>query len=300
MDRRQEYTERINRVIDYIDSHMDTNLSLDQLAGISGFSRFHFHRIFHSFTGESLYDFILRLRLEKAKAMLLTTGRTITDIAFACGFNDSATFNRAFKKRYQTTPSQWKKSKIDQAPDTEIGDNSPNGHIEKVNRETRIQPDSITVHSMGSMVIAYIRHTGPFAGKGEIFLTLFRKLKKELTGQGIATKKGGSSVVLYHDPGGITDENRLRISVGVEVSTETKVRGEIGCLEIPANRYLVCEFQLKENEYGQAWKEVYRRILPEWGVEPADGISFELYPPNCYNPTKGTTGVSIYVPVKSY
>ncbi len=294
MDRTQEYTERMNRVIDFIDSHIDSNLNLEQLAGISGFSRFHFHRIFRSYTDESVYDFIVRLRLERAKTMLIMTDRTITDIAFSCGFNDSATFNRAFKKRYQTTPSQWKKSKIDQAPGTEIGHPIP----EREKEETAVQPISTTIRTLDSMVIAYIRHTGPFAGKGELFLSLFRRLKEGLKKREITRERGACSVVLYHDPGGITKETRLRISVGVEISPEAEIRGEIGRLEIPTNRYLVCEFQLKENQYGQAWKQVYRKILPAWGVEPADGVSFELYKPNCHDPIKESTIVSICIPVK--
>ncbi|HMA65896.1 MAG TPA: AraC family transcriptional regulator [Chitinispirillaceae bacterium] len=58
-----DYRQRINRVIDYIDAHLDENLTLETLAYIACFSKFHFHRIFQSVTGERLSECIQRLRL---------------------------------------------------------------------------------------------------------------------------------------------------------------------------------------------------------------------------------------------
>ena len=74
---REEYLARINRVLDYIEEHIDQELSLDKLARIASFSRFHFHRIFRALVGETLHGhmmpskvegLILRIRIEKEKA----------------------------------------------------------------------------------------------------------------------------------------------------------------------------------------------------------------------------------------
>ena len=78
-----EYVSRINRVIDYIETNIDRDLSLERLANVSNFSRFHFHRIFKSMVGETLNGFIRRVRVEKAAALLVNNPRkTITEIAF--------------------------------------------------------------------------------------------------------------------------------------------------------------------------------------------------------------------------
>ena len=83
-----EYKSRINRVIDYIDQNIDKSLTLDELAQVANFSKFHFNRIFHSFIGEALFQFIQRLRIEKAAYLLLTNPRnSITEIAYQCGFS---------------------------------------------------------------------------------------------------------------------------------------------------------------------------------------------------------------------
>ena len=87
---RKEYSERVNRVIDYINEHLSDSLSLKGLAEIASFSPYHFHRIFHSLTGETLYNFIIRLRLEKAAHRLrYSINRSVTDIAYECGFSSS-------------------------------------------------------------------------------------------------------------------------------------------------------------------------------------------------------------------
>ncbi len=62
----REYTQRINRVIDYIRENLDRQVKLEELAKVACYSEFHFHRIFGAVSGETLNDFTNRLRLEKA------------------------------------------------------------------------------------------------------------------------------------------------------------------------------------------------------------------------------------------
>ena len=78
---RWEYTARLNRVINYIDEHLDEPLSLQELAQVAAFSPFHFHRIFKALTGETLGAFVWRLRLERAANLLLWQPTTrVTDL----------------------------------------------------------------------------------------------------------------------------------------------------------------------------------------------------------------------------
>ena len=105
-----EYTQRINRVTDYLRKNLDRQVKLSELAKVACFSEFHFHRIFSAVTGETLNDFTNRLRLEKAARLLRYTDHSLTDIALDCGFSSSATFSRAFRSAYDTSPSQFRKS----------------------------------------------------------------------------------------------------------------------------------------------------------------------------------------------
>jgi AraC family transcriptional regulator len=105
-----EYAQRINRVIDYLRENLDRQVKLEELAKVACFSEFHFHRIFGAVSGETLNNFTNRLRLEKAARLLRYSDQSLTDIALACGFSSSATFSRAFRSGYDTSPSQFRKS----------------------------------------------------------------------------------------------------------------------------------------------------------------------------------------------
>src|SRR5580658_9850176 len=105
-----EYAQRINRVIDYLRVNLDRQVKLKELAKVACFSEFHFHRIFRAVSGETLSNFTNRLRLEKAARLLRYSDQSLTDIALDCGFSSSATFSRAFRSGYDTSPSQFRKS----------------------------------------------------------------------------------------------------------------------------------------------------------------------------------------------
>ena len=72
----EEYVYRINKVIDYIQENLSSDLSLDQLAEVANFSKFHFLRIFYSMVGETLNQFIQRIRIERAADLLLLSPKS--------------------------------------------------------------------------------------------------------------------------------------------------------------------------------------------------------------------------------
>jgi AraC family transcriptional regulator len=108
-----DYADRINRAINFVLNNLAGPIRLEDVARVACFSPFHFHRIFRSLTGEPLNEFIKRVRLERALAMMSRkTWKTkrqlsLTDIAFATGFTSSADFSRSFKHRYGVAPSRF-------------------------------------------------------------------------------------------------------------------------------------------------------------------------------------------------
>jgi AraC family transcriptional regulator len=102
-----EYLSRLNRTIDYIQQHSHEDLNLEKLADVACFSKYHFHRVFKAILGETVNEFVMRIRLEKAWAQLmLHKYKPITDIALDTGFSSSQNFARSFKAQYEITPSQ--------------------------------------------------------------------------------------------------------------------------------------------------------------------------------------------------
>lgn len=94
-----------NIVQDYIEDHLKEPISLDDLTNISGFSKYHFHRIFKAIVGEPLSYYISHIKLEKSAFLLVhRKDMNITDIAYDLGFTDSAVYSRAFKNHYNASP----------------------------------------------------------------------------------------------------------------------------------------------------------------------------------------------------
>lgn len=96
----------ISQVGQYIYDHSDQAISLDALASYSGFSKYHFNRIFFAATGYQLGEFIQRHKLEKALQLIKQGNHNIIDVALSVGYDSPSAFSRAFKKNFSVTPSE--------------------------------------------------------------------------------------------------------------------------------------------------------------------------------------------------
>jgi AraC family transcriptional regulator len=316
----EEYRSRIHRVMDYVESNLDRNLTLAELANVAGFSPFHFHRVFSSTVGETLSSFIQRVRLEKAASMLVQNPKkSVTEIALECGFSNSSAFARAFRERYSTSASQWrtgdwkkygKNSKTKSKGSISDGNTGQDDRISlqynhdnndytwRIEMKNGLLKTDVEVRDMPEMDIAYIRHIGPYQGLGEIFPRLLNQLMTWAGPRGLLRFPGTKIMVVYHDDPDITDDSKLRLDVCITVPADTKVDGEIGKTKIPAGKYAIAHFEISPDQYGDAWKSVYSVWLPQSGYQPSDGPCYELYTgtPDSYAGNRHL--VDIYVAVK--
>jgi len=99
----------VNRLRDYILSDLTQDLSLQDLASLAGVSPFHFARCFKLSTGQSPHQFVLDLRLTRAREELAGGKNTLADIAYAVGFSSQAHMTDVFKKRLGVTPGRYRK-----------------------------------------------------------------------------------------------------------------------------------------------------------------------------------------------
>ena len=103
----------MNRVLDHIDRHLDTPLDLAQLADVANFSRFHFHRVFAAWMGETLGDYARRRRLEYGAFLLCCRpADAVLDIALATGFGSGEAFARAFKQHFGAGPGAYRRQGV--------------------------------------------------------------------------------------------------------------------------------------------------------------------------------------------
>jgi AraC family transcriptional regulator len=96
-------------VVEFIRENLHQDISLSDLAGIAGLSRFHFTRAFKRTTGLTPYQFILSARVERAKSSLTNSDKSMFEIAQSLGFGSQSQFAAAFRKLVGTTPSQFRR-----------------------------------------------------------------------------------------------------------------------------------------------------------------------------------------------
>lgn len=107
-NKQHEYIEKFMMICNYITEHCTENLTIDELAILAGFSKFHFIRLFKQFTNVTCYDYILQKRLEYAERLIIEPDLSITEIAMQSGFGSLSTFNRVFKLAKNCTPTEYK------------------------------------------------------------------------------------------------------------------------------------------------------------------------------------------------
>ena len=106
--RSQSNYERLNAVQHYIREHIDEPLTRRVLAAVAGFSVPHFHRIFTTYLGENIADYVRRVRLERAGRKLRLGAVDITEVALAAGYETHAAFSKAFKQQFGLSPSEFR------------------------------------------------------------------------------------------------------------------------------------------------------------------------------------------------
>ncbi len=108
ISKQKEYIEKFNLIFDYINENFMEEISLDTIADVVGFSKFHFSRLFKQFTDMSFYDYLNQRRVKEAEKLLLNPSLSITEVAMRSGFSSISTFNRVFKIFKECTPSEFK------------------------------------------------------------------------------------------------------------------------------------------------------------------------------------------------
>jgi signal transduction histidine kinase/ligand-binding sensor domain-containing protein/DNA-binding response OmpR family regulator len=98
----------LERIMECINKNLsNSDLSVDMIADQAGISRVHLHRKMKELTGQTPHDFIRNIRLKKAAQLLTTQGMNVTEIMYACGFSNSASFSTVFKKFYGMSPRDY-------------------------------------------------------------------------------------------------------------------------------------------------------------------------------------------------
>lgn len=106
--KQREYVQKFNNVMEYIDDHYMEDLNLEEIAEATGFSKYHFSRLFKQYTSFTFCDYLCHRRIKVAEELLARPELSITEVALQAGFPSISTFNRLFKQYKNCTPSEYR------------------------------------------------------------------------------------------------------------------------------------------------------------------------------------------------
>lgn len=107
--RQKEYVEKFLFICNYISEHFAENLTLEDMASMAGFSKYHFTRLFRQYADTTFYKYLNQQRIAHAKSLLLDPTLPVIDVALASGFSSLSAFLRMFKQISGCTPTEFRK-----------------------------------------------------------------------------------------------------------------------------------------------------------------------------------------------
>ncbi|OLO67950.1 AraC family transcriptional regulator [Actinomyces oris] len=260
--RAEQYQRQLDVVTDYIYTHLDDDLSLEILAHVSGFSRYHWHRIYRAVRGETAAQTVRRLRLERAAAMLTETSWPVERIAWKAGFTGTEVFSRAFLRAYRTTPSRFRIGGRPASIDS-LATSCGSGSMSSVSQDPGW---AVRVETRRGYRLAVSEHRGAYMDIGRAFSRV-----RDRVGS------GSLMVAIYEDDPDAVPPADLRSAAGTVVGPGTKIPHDLAERMVPDGRYAIMHYVGPYSSMHAAYLWLYGQWLPSSGEEPRDHPIVEEY-----------------------
>jgi AraC family transcriptional regulator len=303
-----EYKLRIDRVLQYIDDNLKNKISLAEVAEVSHFSAFHFHRIFSAILDETVNDYIARRRLECAVNLLIFKKElSITQVALDSGFSSSANFSKAIKLHFGFSPSEIRNP--DKIKDSKIGkisskygkefhplDLYPNRITNDVINDSNVKDIdmNVEVKELSHQRVCTFASQGGYAP--EAIYGAWDTLITWASNHGIKAEQQTRFAFAFDNPA-ITPMDKCRYDASIVIPSDMPVNLPFEESEIPAGKYAVLYYKGSPEETLNAQMSIYSDWLLNSGFEPDDFPLLENY----LNDVRadGFLEMEIYVKLKS-
>lgn len=270
------YAERVNLAIDYVVGHLGEPLRLADVARAARLSPFHFHRVFQVLAGETLAEFVKRLRLERALVMMAHGRRaSLTTIALTCGFSSSSDFSRCFKQRYGKAPTAFDIMEWRAAHGAELQAMVPDSggafHVARLPAVHNPDGFRARIRSLPARTVAYIRVRDPYRGdavaKATQRLIAWAERNRLADGQWLGYQWDNPEITSLAD---------CQYHVAVEAERFVP-KGEIGRFTFPPMTVAQVEVRGGIDLELRALQWMYGTWLPRSGYVPDDQPGFEAW-----------------------
>ena len=275
-----DYVQRINKVVAYINNHLDETLDLKTLANEAALSDFHFHRIFKALKGEAIGGYITRLRLEATARLLRYTALTIEEIAFNIGYETPASLSKAFKKQYGISPTEYRTNKDTYIMKKEI-----------INPDLALKTPKIVTLDPKNLI--YVALTGAYGSLdyGKAYEQLWAVIKA----QKLFTKGIESICISYDDPK-ITEGSLQRSDVCLAIHKPATPQEEVSCKTLAGGKYAVFFYQGSYENLSQVYDTAVRWIIDHQYTLREEPF-FEKYLNDARRTPKEKLKTEIYIPI---
>jgi len=288
-----DYKARMLRVMVHIERNLDETLPLAELARVACFSPYHFHRVFKGMTGESVAEYVRRLRMERAAERLKLGSETILAIALEAGFESHEAFTRSFRSVFGQTPSCFRRALPEgraEAPSGVHYGEPPTRRFRTLNRGGKMKAE---IKRMQPMRVACLRHVGPYNEVGPTWDRLTMLLGKE------GYLAGNPMILgLCHDDPEVTEPSKIRYDACVAVDESFEPMEGIEVQTIAGGDYAVTVHRGSFDGLGRTYAELYGQWIPRAGREVRNAPAFEVYLSNPDETPEEERLTEIYAPLE--
>ncbi len=273
----RDYRGRMLAVLGYIESGMDGDMTLEDIAAVASFSPYHFHRVFRGVVGESISGFIRRLRLERAAGRLLEGDEPVMVIALRAGYDSNQAFTRAFLASFGEPPSRFRRLRksiplIHASSGYHYNWNEGVRVFNPV-KDGRGIMDAKTVETKPMKVLC-VRHVGPYQMIGEAFERLDRAVKEA----GIDIGNSQWLGIYNDDPDQVpAAELSSDACVTVEAFPALAAGSILKPLEIPGGLHATTRHTGSYSGLHEAWGRLVGSWIPSNGYGPRCAPCYEIY-----------------------
>lgn len=261
----EAYARRISRVLSYVCTHIEDELSVELLSEVAGFSKFHFHRQFSAITGFTVAQFVRMTRLKRASYQLVfDPQRRIIEIAADAGFAAPESFARAFKEAHGQSPTEFRRAPL-------WGARPQHSQLPSPTQSNSMTPNIV---QFAATPIAVLEHHGP---QQSLMSTVgkFIAWRKSSEDSPVATRR--TFGVPFSDADACKPED-FRFDVCGELAGPL-TPNDHGVVEklIPAGRCAVVRHMGSTDAIADTVREMYAQWLPQSGERLRDFPCFFHY-----------------------
>ena len=262
------YHLRLLAAVDYIESHPERPLRLDDIARAAHLSKFHFHRVFKAVTGTTVGEYVARVRLSRAAILLRGTELPIRQLYARFGYRSAEQFSRAFAHRFGESPSKWRVAAVGTPGPALSGFTGPR------------------FERLGEIRYARRRVEGDYDALPEVYAGLIAETAASMPSTTVAALERQTIGIVRDDPG-LTEVDQLRFDAGVCLPRGGARITSLHLSSLPRSTYAVYSYVGPYDELRDAYDAAYRDLVDRAGWQLREDFVVERYrtsPLTCTGP----------------